>query len=286
MITTIDGLKRIDSIKEGDLVLTSEGYRKVNKLFDNGVHLVEKYLMRFDTFEITLVCTPNHKVKTNEGWKEISKLKSGTTVYLNNFTEENRLHCHQDKGISTMVDTKCIGGSGSMKITEKDQKGITFTTLTETVGTTELKTLNSLNQKNIIPTTSKKELRKIRNGLLNFKKRGLPKLQSGINRLKELNGTKNTQKNITLENKTMGWQNAYYVKKNITKKLPLLNTAIQTAKLKQIESIGSWKERVYDISVDTTHEYFANGLLVHNCDALRYSIFSKLTIPKITWGAI
>ena len=286
MITTIDGLKRIDKIEEGDLVLTSEGYKKVNKVFDNGIRLVEKYSMRFDTFELTLFCTPNHKVKTNEGWIEISKLQSGMTVYLNNFIEESHLDYSQEKDTLTTDRIRCTGGYGNKRLGGNDQRDITSITLMETHGTIESKTYNSLSQTNTLAITSKSELRTTKSGLKSLEKRASQKLQNGINRLKELNGTKNTQKSITLVNKTMGWETANNVGKNTIEKHHTQNSAILTAKLKHLEKEGSWKERVYDLNVDTTHEYFANGLLVHNCDAMRYGIFSKLTIPSVTWGAI
>ena len=35
-------------------------------------------------------------------------------------------------------------------------------------------------------------------------------------------------------------------------------------------------EEVFDLLVDGQHEYFANGILVHNClDALRYALWTK-----------
>src|SRR5699024_720522 len=34
-------------------------------------------------------------------------------------------------------------------------------------------------------------------------------------------------------------------------------------------------EKVYNITVEDEHEYFANGILTHNCDSLRYSIMTK-----------
>ena len=286
MITTLGGLKRIDNIEEGDLVLTSEGYRKVNKLFDNGLRLVEKYRMQFDTFELTLVCTPNHKVKTNKGWTEISKLQSGMTVYLNNFIEESHLDYSQVNDTLTMDHTRCIGGYGSRRLEGSDLKDIISITLTETHGTTESKTWNYSNQINTLAIISKSESRITKSGLKSSEKKVSQKLLNGINLLKELNGTKNTQKSITLVNKTMGWGTANNVGRNTIGKHHIQNSAILTAKLKHLESEGSWKERVYDLNVDTTHEYFANGLLVHNCDAMRYGIFSKLTIPSVTWGAI
>lgn len=35
---------------------------------------------------------------------------------------------------------------------------------------------------------------------------------------------------------------------------------------------GNKEETVYNITVDEEHEFFANGILVHNCDALRYAL--------------
>jgi hypothetical protein len=38
---------------------------------------------------------------------------------------------------------------------------------------------------------------------------------------------------------------------------------------------------VYDIMVEDCHEYFANGILVHNClDALRYAVSYQLANPN------
>jgi hypothetical protein len=52
-----------------------------------------------------------------------------------------------------------------------------------------------------------------------------------------------------------------------------LNSAIKIVELKHLEKDGSWQEKVYDLEVEDCHEYFANGVLVHNCaDALRYAI--------------
>lgn len=48
---------------------------------------------------------------------------------------------------------------------------------------------------------------------------------------------------------------------------------VTTVKLKHLEQGENWEEKVYDIEVEDVHEYFANGVLVHNCDALRYAIF-------------
>lgn len=46
-----------------------------------------------------------------------------------------------------------------------------------------------------------------------------------------------------------------------------------TLKLINVHVTARGKQQVYDLCVDTNHEYFANGLLVHNCfDNVRYTL--------------
>jgi phage terminase large subunit len=285
LITISDGLKRIDTITEKDFVLTSEGYRKVNKLFKNGVHRVEKYLMQFDTFELTLICTPNHLIKTNEGWTEISKLQSGMTIYHDNFIKGNPLSCNLVKDTLTMEEIKCTGLFGNVS-EELDQKDYTSIIKMETHGTITLTTLNSLKPTSTYQHISNKELKITQNGLQNFTKKELQQHQNGIKAKQDLSGIVNTQKDVTLENLNTLKQTAYNVEKNILKNQITQSFAIQTVKLKHLEVEGSWSEKVYDLNIIGVHEYFANGILVHNCDAARYAIYSKLTIPSVTWGVI
>lgn len=82
LITTNKGQVRIDRIKVGDLVLTSSGYKKVLKVFNNGLKRVTNYLIDNDIFNVNLVSTKEHKIKTLTGWKQISNLKSGQMVYI------------------------------------------------------------------------------------------------------------------------------------------------------------------------------------------------------------
>jgi hypothetical protein len=64
---------------------------------------------------------------------------------------------------------------------------------------------------------------------------------------------------------------------------PLRNPVTQKARTAQ-ESVGAKLascemgiQKVFNVTVDIDHEYFANGVLVANCDALRYSV------TKIPW---
>jgi hypothetical protein len=46
--------------------------------------------------------------------------------------------------------------------------------------------------------------------------------------------------------------------------------------LQSIDGGSGGTELVYDLCVAGCHEYFANGVLVHNCvDAARYALYSE-----------
>ena len=71
-----------------------------------------------------------------------------------------------------------------------------------------------------------------------------------------------------------------YAEKNIKQDIQeSQNTAIKIVKLKHYEIEES--QIVYDLMVNECHEYYANGVLVHNClDALRYVALNKIGKPK------
>lgn len=89
MIETLSGSKRIDSIKVGEYVLTSDGYRKVSKLFDNGYKKILHIRLTFDNFVVDIKATPEHKIKTTKGWKQLQELTRGDVLYTYNPEREN-----------------------------------------------------------------------------------------------------------------------------------------------------------------------------------------------------
>lgn len=66
----------------------------------------------------------------------------------------------------------------------------------------------------------------------------------------------------------------------------LVQTASERSKLVPENAVGltggkrSEVRTVYNLSVESQHEYFANGLLVSNCDALNYG-FNNLVLPDM-----
>lgn len=81
LITTIDGQKRIDRIVEGDLVLTSDGWRPVTRLFKNGLKAVRVTKLKFSTHETIIKGTPDHKIKTTLGWMDLRDIRRGDALF-------------------------------------------------------------------------------------------------------------------------------------------------------------------------------------------------------------
>jgi hypothetical protein len=307
LITTNKGLKRIDEIKINDYVLTSNGYQKVLNKHYNGLKQVYKYSIQCDTFLLSLTCTNNHLIKTSQGWKQIQELKKGMKVYLFKSLKVKNISFTETKDTFQKEAKDCTLRFGNF-ITVKFLKIIMFIIKMVILGITKFQTLIALKHLNICQNTQNKKLLITQNGLKNFIKKELQQHQNGINHLMALNGTGNTQINATLEIKPTERQIVLFVQQFLLKILFQLNF-VQTNVSQRIEEIqvlitlkknvlfvnqNSSKanmieqnvvainveelkqEQVYDLTIENNHEYFANGILVHNCsDATRY-IFSRL----------
>lgn len=278
-IITMGEITPIKNICEGLFVLTSSGYKRVLKKWDNGIKQVYKYSLQFDTFNIELECTPDHKIKTGSTWTPISKLKSGQMVTLTKDLMEKYTNSIQEKNTFQNILLGCIPQFGSF-IMGRFQKAIKFTTGIKTHGIILSKTSRSLLDQNTRIITQNVELKKIGNGLLLFKKKELQKLQNGIDQRMVGSGTQNTEKEVGIIG-NIKLLFAKFVGKNIKQDMQgFRNIAITTAKLKRLDVGESSKKRVYDLTVEDNHEYFANGVLVHNC---RYGIKNLIPddiIPK------
>jgi hypothetical protein len=308
MITTNKGLKRIDEIQINDYVLTSNGFQRVLLKHCNGLKQVNKYLIQFDTFLLSLTCTKDHLIKTSQGWKQVQELKKGMKIYLTKSSMEKNTTSTKMKGIFLKELKECMLRFGSF-ITVKFLKIIMYIIKMAIQGITTLQTLNALKPQDICQNTVNKEPLKIKNGLKTFRKKELQQHQNGINHLRELNGIGNTQIIVALDTKHTGKVVALFVQKYLLKIVAMLNF-VQTNVSQHIEEIQeltilkknavfvkenlsliSIQEQnvvainveqlqeslVYDLTVETNHEYFANGILVHNCmDALRYGCMRLL----------
>jgi PBSX family phage terminase large subunit len=272
LITTINGQVPIKDIKEGDLVLTSQGYKKVLVKFNNGLKQVNRYLIQFDTFSVSLCSTKEHKIKTEKEWKQISQLQSNDLLCHYKYLTEKNIDYTQTKDtlVEAVKDYTLKFGS---TIRAMFQKATMFIILTAIRIITILPIYLWFMVNYILGLKQKEDLKTIPNLQNNFTQKVLKKLKSGISQQRAKNGIKNIQKKVGLIESIMSMfaNNAEMNIKQGTQELQ--NIAIKTVRLKQIEKSENYEALVYDLMVEDCHEYFANGILVHNCiDGIRYAV--------------
>lgn len=54
----------------------------------------------------------------------------------------------------------------------------------------------------------------------------------------------------------------------------VINTKVKEVKIKSIKYVG--KRDVYNLTMENNHNYFANGILISNCDSMRYLINTRI----------
>ena len=316
LILTKEGLKRIDSIQIGDYVITSKGYRKVTHLFTQGCRLVRVVRFDFGNFAIEIQATPEHKFKTKKGWKELQNLTTSDTIYLSKSLMEKNITFTMVKDISHEVHIDCTETYGS-SIMELSQRDSMFTIKTKTLKITALRTLNWLKKESICDFMHKSiyKMKHILQKLVRICTKQQKQPKNGIIQQKEENGTNykdlksleiEQKKNILVSAAEANFAqqhsafqssaqinvraNGEEIKDLITKKerantavKPLLQTNITETDFvvefvaESISILKEYEQPTYDIEVEDMHEFFANGILVHNCiDATRYVILEKV----------
>ena len=334
LITTDKGEKAIKDIKEGDLVLTTKGFKKVKHLWDNGVR---------DCIEVEvdgrkILCTPDHrfidsfdneieandltktislvKVDSKE-WKKWSKengeievnLKSLTSMASDIIATLTQNHTAKDVTSLAVMKTRekvtqlCTEIFGNITMM-KYLKGMMCTTKTETLLTTILAISNLLiklsTKKSIGSSKEKKDWKMLLKTLKRLKKeiRNSSKMKSTERKEEKKPKKMHKQGNMNVS--------AKYVEKSIRLTVETLITALMSAKermknyspkkedycttkkgfalfaekyLKSTNTTNLLKPahltaktssvagqyKVYDLEVEDVHEYFANGVRVHNC---------------------
>lgn len=316
LILTKEGLKRIDSIQIGDYVITSKGYRKVTHLFTQGCRLVRVVRFDFGNFAIEIQATPEHKFKTKKGWKELQNLTTSDKIYLSKSLMEKNITFTMVKDISHEVHIDCTETYGS-SIMELSQRDSMSTIKTKILKITALRTLNWLKEESICDFMHKNiyKMKHILQKLVRIYTKQQKQPKNGIIQQKEENGTDykglksleiEQKKNILVSAAEANFAqqhsafqssaqinvrvNGEETKGLITKKerahtaeKPSLQTNIAETDFvvefvaESISILKEYEQPTYDIEVEDMHEFFANGILVHNCiDATRYVILEKV----------
>ena len=202
-VVTDRGRKFIKNVKRGDLVLTSVGYRQVLENHNNGIKKNFKFRLLFNNFITEVRCTPDHKIKTKEGWKEIRNLQPGDILYIlpgnqSAKTGLNSTERHTSSIKEKGIIQKGINGSTSScgnTTTVQSHKGMRFITRISTALTTTFQTLSALLKKSTKRDTTKEHQQGqavlSKSPILNESER---KQVPGMEAKKEGNGILNTGK--------------------------------------------------------------------------------------------
>jgi len=303
MVQTSEGLKRIDQIKEGDLVLTRSGFRHVLAAWDNG---------QKEVFEVDfghgrrIIATGDHKIFTGDGWKKISDLSEEETICLLNvsnsmgeFIKDTPTENTQITFISKKCDwgsskqESCIGTSTKKTLGQslKDFTSIMLTGTREIMNRAILYAYRLLSiflriTTSFVPVSlpfQKKNSRKFIDDLGSGKTTGMP-VDLSLCKQQE-KGSRDAQNARQGLFQRMFIRNFvdHVVEKKQTHDRVHLNTSVRIAeesseRLPTIRATHvlknarirlrrlSEKRRVFDLTVEGSHEFFANGVLVHNCD--------------------
>ena len=354
-IVTEYGELKIKNVKEGMRVWTTKGWKRVKHVFNNG----KRDCIKVTVGNKEILCTPEHRfidyfdneiqakdltkttslikldIKRWQKWlntngKLEKNLKLLTTMVSD--TTDTLIQNLMEKDVITLVPMKirrkvtqlCTEIYGDMSIIQKYQKDMIFTIKTETILTTILKILNSLQEVNMLKSTGKCRqkrnaykhymlLKMLKKEIKNFVKiltteKFYQKEQKNEQRIINLTVyvmcvgnslslmlkrlsivAKNVKEWLVInllqreEKHTMRKDNVLSVKKSscatdITK---LHKPAHLTAKTSSV--VGQYT--VYDIEVEDVHEYFAEGIRVHNCVASFLDELSELP-PDVCMEAI
>ena len=233
-INTDSGLKAINTITKKDKVLTRFGYKPVLDAWHTG---------KRDTWKITtktgktLQGTFDHPVMTQDGWKSLGKLQVGESILV--------LSGMADVGIKPNVITSTEQVSYS---TEKStsllmglfQKVSTSITSMKIKGVMTWKILKHFLSQNTLQSIQKEDLCKT--------------LTQGSGQ-----GHSGTIKNL----KSSFARSVAHVLNQLAQEQDFAVDHVRTDTITSVEKAS--REDVYNITVKDCHEYFANGILNHNC---------------------
>ena len=311
LVMTDRGLVRIDHIVPGMQVATSDGYHRVVRLWENGCKKIWDITLKFANFEIRMKVTPDHKIKVSEQWKKVSELKAGDRLWKLKSSMGRHIFSTGERDISQKAQrdsTELYGNS----ITERFLQGIKYTIRMAIRRIMTLATLSVFHSKSILkcivsrllPEQHQKNQSSILKRLDNWHPSGTDQKreESGIDctqwgkesdqhnapanvverlsclpiRIRNSAQTAASQNGEETTTLMMRQESASSVEKNSVPIDIAKQCVVEALVLHSIVINEERNEDVYDLLVDGQHEYFANGILVHNClDALRYCTWTK-----------
>lgn len=290
-ILTPDGEAMIETLRAGDLVITRDGPRRIARTFNRVKPVVRN---------LGLVGTADHPIITPEGEKPLASVFAVDTLYVWN-TTTNRVEKQsftearnttgtlcRDTGTSEFIFgdmtngkrllSRCIGRFG-LTITDLFRRSISSITSMETRATTTSATWQSLALESTLSFTCATRNRSDSCGKLDFDKRkGLSLTWPSGKKLPE---QKPRWPRMPASHMSSPSESSHALAADQSSHQPSAGLSIA----RSLASFGSIisgllrRRRVYNLQVEGSPEYFANGILVHNCtaDAMAWE-----TLPSAT----
>lgn len=267
MVSTPFGQVPIEQIKIDDYVLTRKGYRRVTATKSRQA-VVGKVLFSNDSF---LLGTATHPIYTPNGWVAMGNLHCEDTVCAidaSSSAVKNGIDTEKDGAHTTNEQINqlsrnascCYTGQYGNTITGPLKKATTYTTLITTWRTTLSAISNAYHTANTAVCTT---LAKISNAIGTLSPYKFYPAQDAV---VMLNG--NLQDAKLYANRVSTNEQKKNVRSfaSVNNAAPNLNHVPETSAVKVA---STWQreavQTVYCFTVEGEHEYFANGVLVHNC---------------------
>lgn len=313
-ILTWNGLKNIQDVQIGDIVLTHDGtYQKITDLIDNGIK---------DVWEVTLDnglslrCTGNHPFYTDRGWIMCQELQDNEIIYHYGETEIWKGHPLFTKYefstwggvrttrnyIITPLESKQHGRSVTVDL--YDGKGVKTR---KTVGRAVLETFVGLNEslecrhldgntwnnnlKNLEYGTSKENKADNKlHGIVGSNRTKNKKIKLSSEQVQEIREYFKTlgkrgddqilAKKYNVCRETIGQirRNERWIIENEKFVDRTYREKFSSCKLKTIVYKG--RESTLDITVENSHSYVANNIVTHN--SYRYKHVGIANVPRVT----
>lgn len=271
LVRTEYGPRPIESIQVGDRVWTRNGLRRVLRVWDNGVKEVRRY--EHNSGHVWL--TPDHEIWTTRGWIEARFVKPLDTVTTWNNLQSSSCTTGSDGTSGRAATTRTVEGGCSTDgcgdwSEETSRTGCRCTTSTTTVETTGSRTWRSSAGLNTCASTPEirsgiDRVQKPRGLVLNgVRSRASTVEEWGAHGLPERSST--AQRSAVVLRHEHGRNGCAACADLSSSASPEIRPApVRGGALRSTPTSSA--ARVYDLTVEHDHEFFAGDLLVSNCIA-------------------
>jgi phage terminase large subunit-like protein len=274
LIKTDKGDVPIEDVRVGDRVWTRNGLRRVLKIWDNGI----KEVRRYDHAAGSTWMTPDHEVWTDRGWREAAMVEPSDTVYTWE-SMESRSSTRTSRGTGTLSGTTATAPTGYCT----DGSTGTITGRFQTAGrsTTKITTSRTTTHR-IWKHDQRQALAITRLSILNLGigtarvagRRGIERssgTSSAVGAVTSSNRGQPPERGTALQSAGMlllrhehgsngcaACAAAPLSARPVMQSVPVRAGVLRSSHTSRVE-------RVYDLTVEHDHEFFANGLLSSNC---------------------